>query len=170
MGYGTWQAAPGEVGNGVYEALKIGYRHLVSDPDDRWTLKVVGLQLDPEQYCTTCSLIGLIDSVRVLLTCFFPGSCQDVSFSIPFPPPLQQFFRRCPQCGYHGTFIPTGDISVEVKLGCPSVRTFKELWPLLHILELRMLTNIFRTNQLREPEGGRRRHQACLQGYPRPQA
>ena len=31
LGYGTWQAAPGEVGNGVYEALKIGYRHLVSD-------------------------------------------------------------------------------------------------------------------------------------------
>lgn len=30
LGYGTWQAGPGEVGNGVYEALKIGYRHLVS--------------------------------------------------------------------------------------------------------------------------------------------
>ncbi|KAJ9144984.1 Aldo/keto reductase [Pleurostoma richardsiae] len=28
LGYGTWQAAPGEVGDGVYEALKIGYRHL----------------------------------------------------------------------------------------------------------------------------------------------
>lgn len=28
IGYGTWQAAPGEVGAGVYEALKIGYRHL----------------------------------------------------------------------------------------------------------------------------------------------
>ncbi|KAG6059380.1 mitochondrial glycerol dehydrogenase Gld1 [Claviceps aff. humidiphila group G2b] len=28
VGYGTWQAAPGEVGNGVYEALKAGYRHL----------------------------------------------------------------------------------------------------------------------------------------------
>lgn len=28
VGYGTWQAAPGEVGNGVYEALKVGYRHL----------------------------------------------------------------------------------------------------------------------------------------------
>ena len=28
LGYGTWQAAPGEVGNGVYEALKVGYRHL----------------------------------------------------------------------------------------------------------------------------------------------
>ncbi|KAF7561790.1 hypothetical protein G7046_g2348 [Stylonectria norvegica] len=28
LGYGTWQAAPGEVGNGVYEALKAGYRHL----------------------------------------------------------------------------------------------------------------------------------------------
>ncbi|UPX12232.1 D/L-glyceraldehyde reductase [Ascochyta rabiei] len=28
LGYGTWQAGPGEVGNGVYEALKIGYRHL----------------------------------------------------------------------------------------------------------------------------------------------
>ena len=28
VGYGTWQAAPGEVGNGVYEALKTGYRHL----------------------------------------------------------------------------------------------------------------------------------------------
>lgn len=49
LGYGTWQAAPGEVGNGVYEALKIGYRHLVSDPDDRWTLKAVALQLDPER-------------------------------------------------------------------------------------------------------------------------
>jgi hypothetical protein len=34
LGYGTWQAAPGEVGNGVYEALKIGYRHLVSDFED----------------------------------------------------------------------------------------------------------------------------------------
>jgi hypothetical protein len=33
LGYGTWQAAPGEVGNGVYEALKIGYRHLVSVPE-----------------------------------------------------------------------------------------------------------------------------------------
>ncbi|KZZ99607.1 NADP-dependent glycerol dehydrogenase [Moelleriella libera RCEF 2490] len=28
VGYGTWQAAPGEVGNGVYEAIKAGYRHL----------------------------------------------------------------------------------------------------------------------------------------------
>lgn len=28
LGYGTWQAAPGEVGRGVYEALKIGYRHI----------------------------------------------------------------------------------------------------------------------------------------------
>jgi L-glyceraldehyde reductase len=28
LGYGTWQAAPGEVGDGVYEALKTGYRHL----------------------------------------------------------------------------------------------------------------------------------------------
>ncbi|KAF9737513.1 aldo/keto reductase [Paraphaeosphaeria minitans] len=32
LGYGTWQAAPGEVGNGVYEALKIGYRHLDFPP------------------------------------------------------------------------------------------------------------------------------------------
>ncbi|KAL1864486.1 hypothetical protein VTK73DRAFT_5857 [Phialemonium thermophilum] len=28
LGYGTWQAKPGEVGTGVYEALKAGYRHL----------------------------------------------------------------------------------------------------------------------------------------------
>ncbi|KAK1254059.1 hypothetical protein MKX08_008054 [Trichoderma sp. CBMAI-0020] len=28
IGYGTWQAGPGEVGAGVYEALKVGYRHL----------------------------------------------------------------------------------------------------------------------------------------------
>jgi L-glyceraldehyde reductase len=28
LGYGTWQSAPGEVGTGVYEALKAGYRHL----------------------------------------------------------------------------------------------------------------------------------------------
>ncbi|KAK2807244.1 mitochondrial glycerol dehydrogenase Gld1 [Emmonsiellopsis sp. PD_5] len=28
LGYGTWQSAPGEVGVGVYEALKAGYRHL----------------------------------------------------------------------------------------------------------------------------------------------
>ncbi|KAG9259154.1 NADP-dependent oxidoreductase domain-containing protein [Emericellopsis atlantica] len=28
LGYGTWQAGPGEVGQGVYEALKVGYRHL----------------------------------------------------------------------------------------------------------------------------------------------
>ena len=28
LGYGTWQAAPGEAGSGVYEALKTGYRHL----------------------------------------------------------------------------------------------------------------------------------------------
>ncbi|KYK56609.1 NADP-dependent glycerol dehydrogenase [Drechmeria coniospora] len=28
LGYGTWQAAPGEVGEGVYEALATGYRHL----------------------------------------------------------------------------------------------------------------------------------------------
>lgn len=28
LGYGTWQAAPGEVSAGVYEALKAGYRHL----------------------------------------------------------------------------------------------------------------------------------------------
>ena len=30
LGYGTWQSAPGEVSVGVYEALKAGYRHLVS--------------------------------------------------------------------------------------------------------------------------------------------
>ena len=28
IGYGTWQSKPGEVGDGVYEALKAGYRHL----------------------------------------------------------------------------------------------------------------------------------------------
>lgn len=28
IGYGTWQSAPGVVGAGVYEALKVGYRHL----------------------------------------------------------------------------------------------------------------------------------------------
>lgn len=28
LGFGTWQAAPGEVGNAVFEALKAGYRHL----------------------------------------------------------------------------------------------------------------------------------------------
>ncbi|KAJ6784040.1 hypothetical protein PWT90_00327 [Aphanocladium album] len=28
LGYGTWQSAPGEVGAGVFEALKVGYRHL----------------------------------------------------------------------------------------------------------------------------------------------
>lgn len=28
LGYGTWQAGPGEVAAGVYEALKVGYRHL----------------------------------------------------------------------------------------------------------------------------------------------
>lgn len=28
VGYGTWQAEPGEVGDGVYEALRTGYRHL----------------------------------------------------------------------------------------------------------------------------------------------
>lgn len=27
-GYGTWQAEPGQVGEGVYQALKAGYRHL----------------------------------------------------------------------------------------------------------------------------------------------
>ncbi|OJI99852.1 hypothetical protein ASPVEDRAFT_128679 [Aspergillus versicolor CBS 583.65] len=30
LGYGTWQSSPGEVSVGVYEALKAGYRHLVS--------------------------------------------------------------------------------------------------------------------------------------------
>lgn len=28
LGYGTWQSKPGEVVDGVYEALKTGYRHL----------------------------------------------------------------------------------------------------------------------------------------------
>ncbi|KAM4062651.1 aldo/keto reductase family protein [Hirsutella rhossiliensis] len=28
IGYGTWQAEPGQVGDGIYEALKTGYRHL----------------------------------------------------------------------------------------------------------------------------------------------
>jgi diketogulonate reductase-like aldo/keto reductase len=28
LGFGTWQSAPGEVGKAVYEALKVGYRHL----------------------------------------------------------------------------------------------------------------------------------------------
>ncbi|KKZ63916.1 alcohol dehydrogenase (NADP+) [[Emmonsia] crescens] len=28
LGYGTWQSAPGEVGAGVFQALKTGYRHL----------------------------------------------------------------------------------------------------------------------------------------------
>ncbi|KAI6779873.1 Glycerol dehydrogenase-like protein [Emericellopsis cladophorae] len=28
LGYGTWQSAPGEVGRGIFEALKAGYRHL----------------------------------------------------------------------------------------------------------------------------------------------
>jgi hypothetical protein len=29
LGYGTWQSAPGEVALGIFEALKVGYRHLV---------------------------------------------------------------------------------------------------------------------------------------------
>ncbi|CAG7959541.1 unnamed protein product [Penicillium olsonii] len=28
LGFGTWQSAPGEVGDAVYEACKVGYRHL----------------------------------------------------------------------------------------------------------------------------------------------
>lgn len=31
LGYGTWQSSPGEVSVGIYEALKAGYKHLVSD-------------------------------------------------------------------------------------------------------------------------------------------
>lgn len=43
LGYGTWQSDPGVVGQGVYEALKAGYRHLdlakVSvPPDNRYIL------------------------------------------------------------------------------------------------------------------------------------
>lgn len=29
LGFGTWQAGPGQVGESVYQALKAGYRHLV---------------------------------------------------------------------------------------------------------------------------------------------
>lgn len=32
LGFGTWQAKPGEVEEAVFEALKAGYRHLVSSP------------------------------------------------------------------------------------------------------------------------------------------
>jgi len=32
IGFGTWQSEPGQVGTAVYEALKAGYRHLVSLP------------------------------------------------------------------------------------------------------------------------------------------
>lgn len=30
IGFGTWQSAPGEVDNAVYEALKAGYRYIVT--------------------------------------------------------------------------------------------------------------------------------------------
>ncbi|KAH6867807.1 NADP-dependent oxidoreductase domain-containing protein [Thelonectria olida] len=29
LGYGTWQSSPGEVASGIFEALRVGYRHLV---------------------------------------------------------------------------------------------------------------------------------------------
>lgn len=170
LGYGTWQAAPGEVGNGVYEALKIGYRHLVSGPEKRWTLTAVALQLDPEE-CSSCASINFATETTVtdLLCRRIWPRCTFLHPTL-IPISSQEFFRRCRQCRCYGNRIPMGDSSVEVELGCPSVETFKELWPLLHNSQLRMLTNIFRTNQLREPEGSRRRHQACFQGHSRPQA
>ncbi|KAH6988890.1 NADP-dependent oxidoreductase domain-containing protein [Ilyonectria sp. MPI-CAGE-AT-0026] len=42
LGYGTWQSAPGEVSLGIYEALKVGYRHLD-------LAKVYGNQLEVAQ-------------------------------------------------------------------------------------------------------------------------
>mgnify|MGYP005988180791 CR=1 FL=1 len=32
LGYGTWLSKPGEVEDGVFKALEVGYRHLVSRP------------------------------------------------------------------------------------------------------------------------------------------
>lgn len=74
LGYGTWQAAPGEVGNGVYEALKIGYRHLVS-----------GLE-DPGSSFGTCMPNTRTDytvpDTNKLLT-LRTGPCEDVSVTSP---------------------------------------------------------------------------------------
>ncbi|KAH7254992.1 NADP-dependent oxidoreductase domain-containing protein [Fusarium solani] len=44
LGYGTWQSSPGEVGQGVYEALKAGYRHLVAEGLQKALKEIPGLK------------------------------------------------------------------------------------------------------------------------------
>lgn len=85
LGYGTWQAAPGEVGNGVYEALKVGYRHLVSPPCPKFPSRF-GQEL-----------------TRRVPT----GSCKDVRSLLQFitrkAPDAVVNGSRCPAVGWWGS-------------------------------------------------------------------